>query len=171
MRWLLSLSLAACSNAADPKTDAQVQPLDAATADAEEVAIDAPAMVRALVINEVAAGEMPDWFEIVNVSTSAIQLADFVYVDVADDFVKAKAFPSTMLQPGAYYVQNVDTAGSGFALGSDEELHVYRASDMALSDTVDWAQGAAAMGTSYARVPDTTGDFVTGAQSKGVANP
>ncbi len=128
-------------------------------------------MVQILVVNEVAPGEMPDWFEIVNVTNAAVQLDRFSYVDVADDFVKAKPFPTMMLAPGAYYVQNVDTATSGFGRGGDEELWVYRISDQALSDGVDWPTGAAPTNMSYARSPNITGDFATGAPSKGVANP
>jgi len=134
---------------------------------------DAPLMaLRILVVNEVAPGETPDWIEVVNASSSPVQLDQFVYVDVAGDFVKAKAFPAMMLAPGAYYVQDVDDATSGFKLGSDEELWVYRASDQALSDGVDWPEGAAPTGSSYARSPTITGAFATTATpTKGQANP
>ena len=165
---ILLVLAAACSNASDPIIDAPFQPIDAAVDGASP---DAPAMARILVVNEVAPGEAPDWIEIVNVSSSPVQLDQFVYVDVAGDFVKAKAFPAMMLAPGAYYVQDVDDPISGFKLGGDEEVWIYRASDRAMSDGVDWAAGAAPTGMSYARKPDKTGAFATGAQSKGVANP
>lgn len=172
MRWWLLL-LAACSNAADPAVDAFVGPPDASTIDAApDAPIDAPAGVplRLLVINEVGAGDTPDWFEIVNATTSPIQLSEFVYVDVAGDFTKARAFPAMSLGPGARYVQDVDDATSGFKLGSDEELWVYRASDHALSDGVDWPEGASPAGMSYARVPDVFGAFVTQTATRGAAN-
>jgi hypothetical protein len=160
---------AACSNAADPKTDAPPGNVDAPAVDAPPV--DAPAPLKILVVNEVAAGETPDWIEVVNVSNAAVQLSDFVYCDVPDDFVKAKAFPAMMLAPGAYHAQDIDDVISGFKLGSDEQVWVYRASDRRVSDGVDWAEGAAPAGMSYRRSPDKTGDFATGAQSKGIANP
>lgn len=170
---LACLLLAACSQAADPAVDAYVGPRDTSggTIDA---AIDGPPSTtgtRIIALTEVAASENPDWFEIVNATLSPVQLSDFVYVDVAGDFAKAKAFPAMMLGPGARYVQNVDDATSGFKLGSDEELWIYRASDQALSDGVDWAEGACPTGMSYARSPDIFGPFVTGAQSKGAPNP
>lgn len=165
------VAVAACSNAADPAVDAYVGPRDTPTID--DAAVDTPTggAARIVALNEVAPGETPDWFEVVNATTGAIQLSDFVYVDVANDFAKAKAFPAMMLGPGGRYVQNVDDTVSGFKLGSDEELWIYRASDHALSDGVDWAEGAAPAGMSYARSPDVFGPFVTGAQTKGTTNP
>lgn len=168
MRWSV-LVLAACSNASETTIDAPVQPIDAPAIDA---APDASAMaLKILVVNEIASGEAPDWIEIVNASNAPVQLEQFAYVDVANDFVKMRPFPAMALAPGAYYVQDVDDPVSGFKLGSDEEVWIYRISDNALSDGVDWAQGAAPTGMSYARTPDKTGDFTTGAQSKGAANP
>jgi len=164
--------LAACSNAADPAVDAFVGPHD--TIAGIDAAIDAPPItgpLRIVVLDEVAASETPDWFEIVNATTSPIQLSDFVYVDVAGDFTKAKAFAAMTLGPGGRFVQNVDDTTSGFKLASDEELWIYRASDHALSDGVDWAQGDSPAGMSYARAPDVFGPFVTGAPSKGTPNP
>ncbi len=171
MKHLAFVVLAACSNAADPSVDAFVGPHGGDGA--VDGAIDAPATTatRILVLNEVAPAETPDWFEIVNATTAAVQLADFVYVDVAGDFAKAKAFPPMMLGPGARYVQDVDDIISGFKLASDEELWIYRASDHALSDGVDWAAGAGPTGMSYARSPDVFGPFVTGAQTRGAVNP
>lgn len=164
----LALVLAACSNAADPVTpDAP-----ATSRDAPAVTPDAPAAaLNIVVVNEVAAGEAPDWIEVVNVTSAPIQLDQFVVTDVAGDLAKAKPFPAMMLAPGAYYVMNLDDTTVGFKLGSDEEVWVYRASDQALSDGVDWPEGAAPAGMRYARSPDTTGAFVTGTPSKGTANP
>ncbi|HEY5920227.1 MAG TPA: hypothetical protein VIV11_01095 [Kofleriaceae bacterium] len=173
MRTLFTLLLCtACSNAKDTAIDAAVIPVDTAKPIDSSVSIDAPQALRLLVVNEVAPGETPDWIEVVNATNAPIQLDQFVYVDVAGDFVKAKPFPAMMLAPGAYYVQNIDDTVSGFKLGSDEEVWVYRASDQALSDGVDWAEGAAPMGSSYARSPTITGAFATTATpSKGTANP
>jgi len=168
---LVSVLFAACSNAADPAVDAHVGPSD--SLHAIDAAIDSPAgaPVRTLALDEVAASETPDWFEIVNATLAPVQLAEFVYVDASGDFARAKAFPAMMLGPGARYVQNVDDATSGFKLASDEELWIYRASDHALSDGVDWAAGDSPAGMSFARSPDIFGPFVTGAQSKNAPNP
>jgi hypothetical protein len=173
MRTYLFLVLAACSNAQNPSPDARAKPVDAAitTVDSPSGSDAALPPLGLLIVNEVAPGEAPDWFEVVNASTSPIQLDQFVYVDVAGDFVKAKAFPAMTLAPGGYYAQDVDDPISGFKLGGDEEIWVYRASDQRLSDGVDWAAGAAPTGMSYARAPTITGMFATSAQSKGLANP
>jgi hypothetical protein len=167
MRWALLL-FAACSNAADPAADAAFHPIDAP---ADAAPADAASALRILVVNEVAAGEAPDWFELINVTSSDVALDQFVYVDVAGDFSKARPLPAVTLPPGGYFTQDVDDTISGFKLGSDEELWIYRASDHALSDGVDWPEGASPAGSSYARAPDATGAFVTGAPSKGQPNP
>ena len=48
----------------------------------------------------------------------------------------------------------------GFALGRDEELGIWTA-DGTLVAQIDWEKGQADEGTSWARVPDITGDFQT----------
>lgn len=171
MKHLALVLLAACSEAASPTADAYVGPTDT-----NSVAIDGsvdsmPVTVRIIVLNEVAPGETPDWIEVVNATTSAVQLADFVYVDAAGDFAKAKAFPAMMLGPGARYVQDIDDTISGFKLASDEAVWIYRASDHALSDGADWDEGAAPATKSWARSPDIFGAFATLAQTRGAANP
>ena len=155
--YLASLAtglLASCGSDGTPAVDA--------TPGVDAAAVDAAPPLGNLVINEVAAaGEPADWFEVVNATAAAIDLGEYVFVDIANDFVKAKPFPSMSLAPGAYYVQEVTDLDAGFKLGSDEELWVYRAADQRLADSVDWAEGASPLGGSYARVPDTTGAFTT----------
>jgi hypothetical protein len=182
------LALAACSGAEDPSDDNNADDTDQTddsddpsddtdepadeTDDTDDMTVDAPpAALNLLVINEVAPGETPDWFEVVNVSGAALDLSLFSYCDVPDDFTKAKPFPAMSLLAGDRFAQDVDDTISGFKLGGDEALYVYRISDSALVDSVDWDEGAAPTGMSYARIPDTTGDFVMGStQSKGEAN-
>lgn len=166
-----------CSDAAAPVADASYLPADARAGDGGAGAGDAPAGdagatgLRLLVINELAAGEAPDWFEVVNATTAPIELSDFVFVDVAGDLAKAVPFPRMTLGPGAYYAQDVDGTTIPFKLGADEELWIYRASDRALSDGVDWAAGASPTGQSYARLPDVFGAFATSATpTKGAPN-
>lgn len=163
MRAFILATLAACSNAADPVSiDAApgVRP-DASPSDAREV-LDAPrAGIRILVVNEVVASGDPDWIEVVNATTSAIQLSDFIFVDEHDNFTKAVPFPAQTLGPGGYATVDLDGVVVPFKLAADEEVWVYRASDHALSDGVDWAEGDSPATGSFARVPDTFAPFVT----------
>ena len=157
----LVIILAACSNAASPTPDAPPHHGDApASTDGPDPVADAPAALRILVINEVVAAGSPDWFEVVNATPNPIQLADFKFAD-ANDTTKAVAFPAMTLAAGAYFAQDVDGTVVPFKLGSDEELWVFRASDNAVSDTVDWAEGDSPMDGSYARNPDIFGAFAT----------
>jgi hypothetical protein len=173
MRALIITLVAACSNAAHPTVDAPPGPNPDAPAAADAPEPDAPppgTPLRILVINEVAPGENPDWIEVVNATLAPVQLADFVFVDAEGDFVKAVPFPSMMLGPGARFVQDIDGTVVPFKLASDEEVWIYRASDHALSDGIDWPDGAAPTGMSYARIPDVFGPFQTAPQSRGGAN-
>ncbi len=116
-----------------------------------------------LVINEVAAkGDPLDWFELHNPSPDPIALDGFDVADSLTDADKRVAFPAgTTIAPGAYKQFRLDKdAWPGFALGSDEELGIWRL-DGTHVDSVDWNEGQSAEGQSYARVPDTTGDFQT----------
>ena len=122
----------------------------------------APADVG-LVINEVASkGDPLDWFELHNSSGEYLALANFVMADDLSDAGKRVAFPADLvIPPGGYLQVELDKeAWPGFALGGDEELGIWTA-DGALVDQVDWAEGEAGEGTSYARLPDGSGDFRT----------
>ncbi len=128
----------------------------------EASAAPAPADVG-LVINEVASkGDPLDWFELHNSSEGHLALANFVVADDLSDPAKRVAFPPDMvIPPGGYLQIELDKeAWPGFALGGDEELGIWTA-DGAPVDEVDWAEGEAGEGTSYARLPDATGDFRT----------
>ena len=116
-----------------------------------------------LVINEVAAkGDPLDWFELHNSSNDPIALAGFVVADSLTDASKRVSFPEdTVVGPGQYVQFELDKDGwPGFALGSDEELGIWLL-DGGLVDSVDWDEGQAGEGQSYARVPDAVGDFQT----------
>jgi len=131
---------------------------------ATDVGATEPAPVDVgLVINEVAAkGDPLDWFELHNSSGEYLALANFVFADDLSDADKRAPFPSDLVIPPGGYVQvQLDSdAWPGFALGQDEELGVWTA-DGAPVDRVDWAEGEAGEGTSYARLPDGSGDFRT----------
>ncbi|MCY3559659.1 MAG: CotH kinase family protein [bacterium] len=116
-----------------------------------------------LVINEVASkGDPLDWFELHNSSGEYLALANFVVADDLSDVGKRVAFPPDLvIPPGGYLQVELDKeAWPGFALGGDEELGIWTA-DGAPVDQVDWAEGEAGEGASYARLPDAVGVFRT----------
>ena len=116
-----------------------------------------------LVINEVASkGDPLDWFELHNSSGEYLALANFVVADDLSDVGKRVPFPPDLvIPPGGYLQVELDKeAWPGFALGGDEELGIWTA-DGAPVDQVDWAEGEAGEGVSYARLPDATGEFRT----------
>lgn len=121
----------------------------------------APAPRHGLLLTEVAAaGEPYDWIEVVNVSGQSLDLVDYVYVDLRGDLERARPFSDVILSPGERHLQPISDLRSGFALGPDEEVWIYRASDGALVDGVDWDEGASPTGGSLARLGDT-GGFVS----------
>ena len=127
-----------------------------------------------LVINEIAAqGDPLDWFELYNATDAAIDLSGYVVADDLADVGNRTAFaPGLTIGPGEYLRVEVDSDGwPGFALGRDEELGLWLA-DGTLVDSVDWDRGQADAGTSYARLPDGTGQFqATANPTPGAANP
>ena len=116
-----------------------------------------------LVINEVAAqGDPLDWFELYNASDGPIELANFVMADDLTDESKRVPFPADMvIEAGAFLQIELDKdEWPGFALGRDEELGIWTL-DGTLVAQIDWEKGQADEGTSWARIPDITGDFQT----------
>ena len=130
-------------------------------------------VISELFINEVAAqGDPLDWVELYNGADADLALADFVIADDLADADKRVPFPPDLTIPaGGYLRVELDKDGwPGFALGKDEELGIWTAHS-ALIASVDWAEGQADAGTSFARVPDVTGDFQTvGAPTPGAPN-
>ncbi len=129
--------------------------------------------VVGLVINEVAAkGDPLDWFELYNTRDSDISLSGLVVADDLTNAAKRVAFPAGLvIAPGEYLQVEVDSDNwAGFGLGSDEELGIWT-SEGVLVDSVDWDEGDAGEGESYARVPDGSGEFQTvGHPTPGAAN-
>ncbi len=124
---------------------------------------DTTAAYTGLVINEVAAkGDPLDWFELYNASGEEIALADFVVADDLKDAAKRVAFPDELVIPqGGYLEIELEKDGwPGFALGGDEELGIWTADGVLVAE-VDWDEGQAGEGMSFARVPDAIGEFQT----------
>ena len=120
-----------------------------------------------LIVNEVAAqGDPLDWFELYNASDEPMDLAGFLMADDLTDAGKRTPFPEgTVIEAGAYLQVELDKDGwPGFALGRDEELGIWTAGGLPVAE-VDWETGQADEGTSWARIPDVTGEFQT------VSNP
>jgi hypothetical protein len=164
MRNVLFLALVACSNAADPADTPDAFVAGDAAGDAAGPPLDI------LRVNEVVASGAPDWFEVVNVSSAAVELSEYCYVD-SSPIVMCKPFAAMSLAPMAHFAQDVDDTISGFKLGGDEEISVYRISDHRLSDKADWAEGDSPASESWARIPDITGAYVrTNQVTKNAAN-
>ena len=116
-----------------------------------------------LIVNEVAAqGDPLDWFELYNASDEPMDLANFLMADDLTDAGKRTPFPDgTVIEAGAYLQVHLDKDGwPGFALGRDEELGIWTAGGLLVAG-IDWEEGQADEGTSWARIPDVTGDFQT----------
>ena len=116
-----------------------------------------------LFINEVASkGDPLDWFELHNATTQQIELSGLLLADDLNDVAKRVSFPDNLVIPAGGFLQvELDKDGwPGFALGGDEELGIWT-EDGALVDWVDWEEGQAGEGMSFARVPDGTGEFMT----------
>ena len=84
---------------------------------------------------------------------------------VADDLkdaAKRIAFPDELVIPqGGYLETQLGKDGwPGFALGGDEELGIWTADGVLVAE-VDWDEGQAGEGMSFARVPDAIGEFQT----------
>ncbi len=128
-----------------------------------EDAVAAAEAVVGLVINEVAAqGDPLDWFELYNASDGLIDLEGFVMADDLTDESKRIPFPDgTIIEAGEFLQIELDKDGwPGFALGRDEELGIWTVDGLLVAQ-IDWEKGQADEGTSWARLPDVTGDFQT----------
>lgn len=160
---LLVLAVAACSESSS-SPDAALLPVDAAPIDSE-----GPCPIA---VNEVApAGQPADWFEVINRSINPVDLSQFAFIDEADDPAAAVPLPATILAPGARHVQEVSDADNGFGLGAGDALWLYVRASGVRCDGADWDSGDAPSGSSWARIPDGVGPFMTTTpDTRGVAN-
>ncbi len=132
---------------------------DAASADA---AVSNPANI---VINEVesSGGTPGDWIELYNKGNAAVDVSGWVLKDNDDTHVFT--IPAgTTIQPGAYYVGDVDPL---FGLGASDSARLFTPNAATLLDSYSWTGHAA--GT-YGRCPNGLGAFVDAASTRGTTN-
>ena len=117
-------------------------------------------------INEVESdgGSPDDWIELVNPTSSALDVSGIVVKD--DDDTHSYVIPAdTTIAAGEYLV--IERADLGFGLGDGDSVRVFDG-DL-LVDSTTWGAGHAA--TTWGRCPDVTGPFAATAEStKGAAN-
>lgn len=112
-----------------------------------------------LVINEVAAAGRPhDWFELYNNSERPIPLAGLSYSDHPQDPRRRASLGSGVLAPGAHLL--VELRSGGIRLGAGEVLALFGPDGTRL-DVVDWSEGDAPVGRSYARQWDGSDQLIS----------
>ena len=114
-----------------------------------------------VVINEIVAAGMPDFFELHNPSGVAVDLTGWHFTEHIEEQPERGAFADgTTLGPGEFLVVEVDSTGAGFRLGGQEELAIFD-DEGRLVDSVDWDEGDSPLGQSFGRFPDGSGPFKT----------
>ena len=159
MRSLLaSLTLLTATLGCDgPGSDATPDEPDATSRDVQLGDGDAltVATYAGLVINEVAPGTSPGWFELYNDSAVDIDLAGVTFAAAADG--PRASFPAGSTVPAGGFVVRLVDAAVGFVLAGDRALFLY-APDGHLIDTSDWSDGVGS-GT-WGRYPDGVEGFI-----------
>jgi hypothetical protein len=127
----------------------------------------------AIKINEVKSDGSPDFVELTNTGSTAIDISALKAVDNDVNHTPVTFAPAgTLLQPGAYFSFAPDEAaqtGTGhFGLGSADSITIFQPDGTTVIDTYSWTSHRT---PSYGRCPNGTGDFaVTDAASSGAAN-
>ncbi|GMV38572.1 MAG: hypothetical protein AMXMBFR64_02880 [Myxococcales bacterium] len=116
-----------------------------------------------VVVNEVVAADGaggPDWIELKNVGSAAVDLGGWAVTD--SDPVHVATIPAgTVLEAGSYLLLIQDEPGSfAFGLGSADAVNLHNAKGE-LTSTTSWVSGQAPTGASWGRYPDGTGAFMT----------
>ena len=129
---------------------------DCSTCEADCGSCLAPAEV---VINEIVAKAVDggvDWIEIHNIGTDQADVSGWT---VQDDGGNVYALPTpTNILVGGYYLMTQDEFG--FGLGKDDSVTLKNSAGTVI-DVADWNDGDAPEGSSWARIPNGTGPFVT----------
>ena len=124
-----------------------------------------------VVFNEIAAdaGDMPDWVELYNRGDAEADISGWSFSDDGTGVDHTYIFPEgTTIAAGGFHVVERET-DFPFGLGGADSVHLFDA-DGELVDEVEWADGEAPEGASWARFPDGTGPFATRFVSRGAAN-
>ena len=109
--------------------------------------------------------------ELVNVSDAPVDLSAYVFTDGQRGPADGAALPATVLAPGERHVQEVTERTAGFRLGGDDALRLYARGADRPCDQITWDPDDAPTGTSFGRLPDGAGRFVTlEPDSRGVRN-
>lgn len=132
----------------------------------------APEAEGALVINEVESnGDDTDWIELMNTGATPIDLSGY-YVRDSDDGRTDRIAAGTVVQPGALLVLEGETATDPdftFGLGGADSARIFLPDGVTLVASYAWTTHA--VGTTYGRCPDGTGEFTTTSVStKGAPN-
>lgn len=144
---------------ADDVSEPEPEP-DTETPDEEDTEEPAPSWPE-VVINEVAPSGAPaDWIEIMNRSGDEVDLSGWTVTD--DDPEHVHAFDSGQtLGAGAYLLLlKEDAGGFTFGLGDADSVMLY-APDGTVVDSTTWEDGQSPADTSWGRMPNGTGDFMT----------
>jgi hypothetical protein len=113
-----------------------------------------------VVLNEVvaaAADNGPDWVELANTSDMAASLEGWSMEDAGGNLV---TFTSSAVVPANGYLLLARGQDFDFGIGGQDMLTLRDASGE-LVDTTNWLEGEAPTGSSWGRLPDTTGPFQT----------
>ncbi|MFF2272249.1 lamin tail domain-containing protein [Agromyces sp. NPDC058136] len=145
-------------------------------------ACETPAVPGTVVLNEVDSGPA-DWIELVNPGDAAVDLTGVEIRDNSDDHRWFFA-DGTSLGAGERLVVDAETQGldangaaqqfqAAIGIGGSDSIRVFGA-DGVLVDETSWTGHPAIDGdeaaASYARCPDTTGDFALARVTPGAAN-
>ncbi|QRY42259.1 lamin tail domain-containing protein [Microbacterium hominis] len=120
-----------------------------------------------VVINEIESDDdkNPDWIELVNASTAAVDISGWIVKDDDDSRTDAIA-AGTILAPGAFYV--FTKPAMSFGLGKADAARLFRPDGQTLVDAYSWTAHAA---VTYGRCPDGVGAFAqTTAATPGATN-
>ena len=110
------------------------------------------------------AGAYPDWIELYNSSSEAINLSGFYLSDDSDEPTKSPLAASLSIKPGGVLLiwSDGDAVEQGalhtsFSLSAGGEMVLLLDPDQKVIDSVEWT--GAAPDTAYSRFPDGTGPF------------
>jgi hypothetical protein len=130
------------------------------------VAAPATAATGPVVINEVESnGDTPDFIELTNTGTSAVDISGYQLLDDDDDHDPVVVPAGTTLAPGAFAAFDTEP---NFGLGDPDAARLFAVDGTTLLDEYEWPVHAI---TTYGRCPDGTGAFgTTAGATRGTAN-